>query len=289
MILIMNGFLVNSGILMKSFEENDFKLAIEALIEGPGYYIFENAFTEEEVFEAKRIIKKFSENAQSATHFHGAHEDKIHLQRRVWNLLNKGQVFVDMVQHPAVMNVFSKVLGKKFILGSFAANRLLPNAPGQEPHVDYPYWDMHDIDEFPSGINAGFHMNCQSLISLHQFTAENGATAVVPYSQKKGVYPSEEIFEKEYIQILTPPGSLILFTGLIWHCSMPNQSKSDRTSILGQYLPKFVKPMEDLSKSVNKEVINNCSPELRQLLGIDLKYPEVLEESDAGNAEGKNA
>ena len=43
-----------------------------------------------------------------------------------------------MVQHDAVMRVFAKILGKQFILGSFAANRLLPGAPGQEPHVDYP-------------------------------------------------------------------------------------------------------------------------------------------------------
>ena len=160
-----------------------------------------------------------------------------------------------MVQHPLVMKVFGPILGASSS-GSFAANRLLPGAPGQEPHIDYPYWDLHDQGEFPAGINAGFHMNCQSLISLHEFTAENGATAVVPGSQTRGVYPSAEAFADEHIQLSCPPGSLLLFVGMIWHCSMPNNSSGERTSVLGQYLPKFVKPMEALDRSVKADVLD---------------------------------
>ena len=263
--------------------------AIDALLNGPGYYLVESIFSAEQVAEANRIINAHSDEAQGATHFHGEHADKIHLQRRVWNLLNKGQVFIDMVQHPLVMKVFAPILGRQFILGSYAANRLLPGAPGQEPHIDYPYWDLHDIGEFPAGINAGFHMNCQSLISLHEFTAENGATAVVPGSQSRGAYPSKEDFAREHIQLACPPGSLLLFVGMTWHCSMPNNSAGERTSVLGQYLPKFVKPMEALDQSVHLDVLNAATPELRQLLGVDLRYPELLEEAEAGNAEGRSA
>ncbi|MBL6622923.1 MAG: phytanoyl-CoA dioxygenase family protein [Alphaproteobacteria bacterium] len=275
--------------MARQLTKKDCDTAIGNLLEGPGYHLFESVFDAEEVAEANRIIHHFSDQASGATHFHGAHADKIHLQRRVWNLLNKGQVFVDMVQHPAVMQVFAKILGRQFILGSFAANRLLPGAPGQEPHIDYPYWDMHDLDEFPAGINAGFHMNCQSLISLHEFTPENGATALVPGSQKRGLYPQADHFAAEAIQLCCPPGSLLLFTGLIWHCSMPNNSAAERTSVLGQYLPKFVKPMEDLQASIDPAVEAAASPALRQLLGLDLRYPELLEEAEAGNAEGRSA
>jgi ectoine hydroxylase-related dioxygenase (phytanoyl-CoA dioxygenase family) len=274
---------------MRVISDNDCNLAIDDLMNGNGYHLFESVFNEGEVAEANRIINMHSDKAQAATHFHGEHADKIHLQRRVWNLLNKGQVFVDMVQHNAVMQVFSKILGKQFILGSFAANRLLPGAPGQEPHVDYPYWDMHDVDEFPAGMNAGFHMNCQSLISLHEFTAQNGATGIVPKSQKRGVYPTKEGFDAEFTQLSCPPGSLLLFTGLTWHCSMPNNSDGERTSVLGQYLPKFVKPMEDLQRGVAPHVLKAASPELHQLLGTQLRYPEFLEEAEAGNAEGVSA
>ena len=132
-------------------------------------------------------------------------------------------------------------------------------------------------------------MNCQSLISLHEFTATNGATAVVPGSQTRAVYPTSAQFADEHIQLPCPPGSLLLFVGMLWHCSMPNNSDGERTSILGQYLPKFVKPMEALDRSVDPSVQDVATPELRQLLGTDLRYPELLEESGAGNAEGRSA
>jgi hypothetical protein len=76
---------------------------------------------------------------------------------------------------------------------------------------------------------------------------------------------------------------------MAWHCSMPNNSQGERTSILGQYLPKFVKPMEALDQSIDPLVRDAATPELRQLLGVDLRYPELLEDSDAGNAEGRSA
>ncbi|MGU9961527.1 MAG: phytanoyl-CoA dioxygenase family protein [Candidatus Puniceispirillales bacterium WSBS_2018_MAG_OTU23] len=274
--------------MAREISADDIKLASDALLDGVGYYMFEEVFDADEVASANGIINEFSKDAGGATHFHGAHADKINLQRRVWNLLNKGQIFIDMVQNAAVMEIFGKILGRKFILGSFAANRLLPGAPGQEPHIDYPYWDMHDTAEFPHGMNAGFHMNCQSLIALHDFTVENGATAVAPHSQKRGVYPTEATFKDEHIQLPCPAGSLLVFTGLTWHCAMPNNSDADRTSVLGQYLPKFVKPMEDLKQSVAADVAANASPELRQLLGLDLRYPELLEDAQTGNAEGRS-
>ena len=274
--------------MTRTLSKAEIAQATDDLINGPGYYVLEDLFSPSQVAQAREIIDHYSDKSIGATHFHGAHADKIHLQRRVWNLLNKGQVFIDMAAHEAVMSVFSKILGKQFILGSFAANRLLPGAPGQEPHVDYPYWDMHDIDEFPFGINASFHMNCQSLIALHDFTAQNGATGLVPHSQKKGVYPDQKSFDEAMIQIECGAGSMVLFVGMIWHCSMPNHSEADRTSVLGQYLPKFVKPMEDFKAAIHPDVATNASPDLRQLLGLDLRYPELLEEADSGNAEGRN-
>ena len=75
---------------MRVISDNDCNLAIDDLMNGNGYHLFESVFNEGEVAEANRIINMHSDRAQAATHFHGEHADKIHLQRRVWNLLNKG-------------------------------------------------------------------------------------------------------------------------------------------------------------------------------------------------------
>ncbi len=260
---------------------------VRELREGKGYVLLDSLFSDVQIHEAERLVRNFSQIEHKATHFHGGHKEKIYLQRRVWNLLNKGQVFCDMVEHPVLMEIFSQLLGKRFILGSFAANRLLPGAPGQEPHVDYPYWDIHDREEFPLNINGSFLMNCQTLIMLHDFTEENGGTAVVPGSQRYCRYPTQQEFDQSKIQLIAPKGTTIVFNGLMWHRSMPNKSNAERTSLLGQYLPKFVKPMEDLVQSVAPNIVKAASPTLRQLIGIDLRYPERMDDAIPDNSQGR--
>jgi ectoine hydroxylase-related dioxygenase (phytanoyl-CoA dioxygenase family) len=88
-------------------------------------------------------------------------------------------------------------------------------------------------------------------------------------------------------------GDAIVFFGATWHCAMPNHSTQDRSAVLIQYLPKFVKAMGDLRAKVGEAFIKNASPTMRQLLGLNLPYPQNLNAiaiAVATNAEGrKNA
>ena len=256
---------------------------VETLLHGDGYVMLPGVFAPEEVAEARRIVMAESDrDAPKLTHFHGHHADRVHLQRRVWNLLNKGQVFVDMVQREPVVSIMRAFLGDGFILGSIAANRLLPGGPGQEMHVDYPYWDMHDRASFPVGINASFPLNAQATVLLDDFTETNGATAVVPGTQKLGRYPDNPAVQPPGTKrMLGRAGDVAVFFGLVWHCAMPNDSDGDRNAILIQYLPKFVKPMEDQVRGLRPDVLAAATPLLRQLVGLDYPYPRLLDEVEA--------
>ena len=137
---------------------------IEELLHGSGAVAISGLFAPEEIAEARAIVMAHSEKeAEKVTHFQGAaeQEGKIKLQRRVWNLLAKGEVFSRMAAHPVLMDILRKFLGTEFIMGSIAANRILPGGPGQEPHVDYPYWDFHKPETHPVGFNGSFPMNAQ--------------------------------------------------------------------------------------------------------------------------------
>lgn len=61
---------------------------------------------------------------------------------RMWNLLEKGEIFEKLVMPAEPMRVTGGVLGDDFCLGSLAANYLQPGAGAQKPHLDYPYWDF---------------------------------------------------------------------------------------------------------------------------------------------------
>lgn len=261
------------------------------LLAGKGYALLPQVISREDVVEAKEIIVKHSEkHSEKVTHFQGGQESRRHLQRRVWNLLNKGEVFERMVQLPCLMDAVGSFLGDEFCMGSVAANRILPGGPGQEPHIDYPYWDLHKPASFPYNLASMFPLNCQVTILLDDFTPENGATAILPGSQVWCRYPQEgeeKTFFDSAERMLGKAGDAAIFFGLAWHCAMPNHSNADRTAILIQYLPKFVKPMEDQQRGVSEDVKSRATPALKQLLGMTYPYPQVLDDAPALNTEGR--
>lgn len=264
---------------------------VHELLDGAGAVRFTGLFTPDQITQARAIIMDHSNaDANKVTHFQGAAEadGKIALQRRVWNLLAKGDVFSDMASHPVLMDVIGKFLGTDFVMGSIAANRILPGGPGQEPHVDYPYWDMHDAATHPVRLNASFPVNCQVTIMLDPFTEETGATAYMPGTQKELRYPTEaDNFYDHADRMLGDAGDVVIFFGAAWHCAMPNLSDQDRTAVLSLYVPKWVKPLEDMPAALSKDFMDTASPEIRQLIGLTHPYPEVLDTADATNAEGR--
>lgn len=279
--------------MMRTFtaETADPETVAQELLTGDGAVRLTGLFTPEEIAEARRIIMEHSEaEAPKVTHFQGAAEEAgtINLQRRVWNLLAKGDVFSRMAAHPVLMAILRRFLGSEFIMGSIAANRILPGGPGQEPHIDYPYWDYHRPDTHPVGLNASFPMNAQVSIILDPFTEESGATAYVPGSQRELRYPTEEDRFHERCERMTgEPGDVALFFGAAWHCAMPNKADHDRNAVLIQYLPKWVKPLELTPRALPEAFVADADADMRQLLGLHFDYPEVLDDAGPGNTEGR--
>jgi len=278
---------------MKSYTASSYDAdeIVRELLDGLGAVRFEGLFTDQQIADARAIIMEHSNiETPKVTHFQGKAENdkKLNLQRRVWNLLAKGDVFSDMAAHPVLTDVLGKFLGTEFIMGSIAANRILPGGPGQEPHVDYPYWDMHDLVSHPTRLNASFPVNAQVTIMLDPFTNESGATAFMPGTQKNLRYPTEaDNFFENCDRMLGKPGDTILFFGAAWHCAMPNTSVNERNAVLTNYVPKWVKPLEDLPAGLSRDFMDNASPEIRQLIGLNHPYPEVLDTAKAGNTEGR--
>ncbi|MGH1465088.1 MAG: phytanoyl-CoA dioxygenase family protein [Cognatishimia sp.] len=263
---------------------------VHELLHGKGAVLLSGLFTPEQIAEARDIVMRESSAVDKVTHFQGkaVAEGSANLQRRVWNLLAKGQIFSDMASHPVFMDILRKFLGSEFIMGSIAANRILPGGPGQEPHVDYPYWDFHKPETHPHGLNGSFPMNAQISILLDPFTEESGATAYVPGSQTELRYPVEsDGFYDKCERMLGQPGDVALFYGVAWHCAMPNKADHDRTAILINYLPKWVKPLEDMPAALSADFIKAASPEIKQLLGLNYPYPEILDQAAANNTAGR--
>ncbi len=105
---------------------------------------------------------------------------------------------------------------------------------------------------------------------LNDFTVKNRATGVLPHTQKLCQYPDEENTTKyfEDIERMTGKASdIAICNGLTLHGALPNKSSNEiRSSVLLQYITKFIKPYVRSNKRCLKNVIDNASPFLRQLL-----------------------
>tara|TARA_Y100000996_G_scaffold316375_1_gene252554 strand:- start:290 stop:1126 length:837 start_codon:yes stop_codon:yes gene_type:complete len=275
--------------------EKQIKDDADEIINGKGYVVIPNLFSKEEIKEAKDLIdqnmEKLLKEAGRDSSVQGEYDDKkdganlVQGKIILWSLIYKGKIFEKMAQKKRIVDVFKKILGSSVVLGSFAARTVNPGDKPQLPHVDYPYFDMHSMDKYPHNMNFSFLMNCQSTIMIDDFTEDNGATALVPGSQKWGKYPKDtKKYFDECINVTGESGSAFLMTGACWHGSNESKKNSgDRRAILGQYLPGFVKPMEDWEKGSKfpggEDIKNNFSVDLKKLLfGYD--YPRVMQEAD---------
>lgn len=260
---------------MKTFTAADFdpEAVVRELLDGSGAVRLPKLFSDEQVKEARDIVVAETDDANfTGSHFNQDEKDA-KLQRRVWNLLKKGDVFARMAVHPQIFDTMQVMLGTDFTMGSICASRLMPGFGGQEPHIDYPYWDYDWQKRFPTRINASFPMNCQATVLLDPFTEENGATGYRPGTQKVLQYPDAEDFLSDHERMLGDPGDVVLFFGLVWHCGMPNRSDESRTGILIEYLPKFVKPIEDMLRDLDDGFLEAADPKIRQLLGLMHPWP----------------
>ena len=265
---------------------SDSKIILDELLNGSGVVALRNVYDLDQINEAREIVNKLADNQeQKETHFNAEAEEAgtIHLQQRVWNLFGKAEVFSTLITHDFIFDLMTKFLGTEFICGSYCASRLLPGAVGQEPHIDYPYWDFYNKETFPMGLNSSFPQNCQVTIPLDVCSESSGATAYYPGSQKILRYPKKEDDFSNLKQMVANPGDLVFFNGNCWHGAMPNKSDHQRAAILIEFLPKYVKPVEDLISYLDEDFKKNCSKRVKQLLGFNYPYPKIMDVSKSVN------
>jgi hypothetical protein len=63
----------------------------------------------------------------------------------------------------------------------------------------------------------------------------------------------------------------VLSHGLCWHDTSINYSNQPRVSVLGNYNPKFIRPLENPAQHLSSTFLEKTSPKLKQLLGYEFQ------------------
>lgn len=263
----------------------DVESAVQKLCHGCGYVVLEGFFPADLVAAARAEIYRLIDHEPDRTsHFYGDEENQA--QARVWNLPAKSDLFRRLCADERMLAIMRPILGVDLMLSSFAANVLHPGAQAQEPHVDYPYWDLHARDRWPQALNASYFLAVESVIPLDEFTVENGATAIMPGSQTLARWPDPETFAANHIQVTMRPGTLLLFPALLWHAGQTNRSGASRAALLGSYTIKSIKPIEDWSRCIDREEALRYDRSMQDLLGLHYAYPAVMDKLPGRSSEG---
>jgi ectoine hydroxylase-related dioxygenase (phytanoyl-CoA dioxygenase family) len=186
--------------------------------------------------------------------------------RRLANLANKGQIFRDMLVHPAVLEVVEAVLGPDPLLSMLNARDALPGfaANPQPLHTDADHGGRAD--------DRGY-LACTAIWMLDPFTIANGATRLWPGSHRDTTLPKEAMADvraahpREVI-VEGGPGDVLVFNGHCWHAGRPNTTGASRRAVLAHYVRGDQPQRLDQRAALAPEVQAALSPLERRLLGI---------------------
>lgn len=210
----------------------------------------------------QRLIEQAQGEVSNGISYHdgGQPSDTAHQpNQRVWNLINKGELFREIVVSSRALSLVRTLLGPDILVSSMTANIARNGGVPMTIHTDQNY--------VPPG--TPYPMVADIAWMLVDFTEENGATRVIPGSHRWNRLP-EPGKHYETIPAVAPAGTALIFDGRLWHGTGANVTNEPRYALFTYFCRSFVRQQENFSLSVSAEVLQHCSPELKSLLGFQV-------------------
>lgn len=195
--------------------------------------------------------------------------------RRLANLADKGDVFLEAMLAPPVRAHVAHVLGPRYKLSSLNARAAEPRGGTAQPlHVD--------AGAVPD--ERGYWV-CNALWMLDDFTADNGALRVVPGSHRSGRRPQDVLADPRAphpneVLVTGRAGDVVVMNSHLWHGGTANRTDGRRLALHAFYC-RADKPQQQYQKALLRpETQARLDAQARALLALD--DPE----NDAISAEG---
>lgn len=137
--------------------------------------------------------------------------------------------------------------------------RIMPGQGAQPIHRDRWAWGAH---------LKGIEPQLNTIWALTDFTVENGATQVVPGSS---AWPDDRKAEpNEITQAVMKAGSVLVYTGSVFHGGGANRSDQDRWGLNLTYALGWLRQEENQYLACPPEIAKTLSAELQDLMGYAL-------------------
>lgn len=231
-----------------------------------GYYVFENFFESSYFKKLEAKTKEIASNeSNDVGYFYGQNERN----QRVYNLISKDKVFVDFINCSFIHDLCNRYFDRatyhdKYGMNSFSANIIHSGGSSGAWHID---------SVLPDPIPTEYPIRLQIIISIDEFTKENGSTAVVPKTHRLGRRPNAqdlELISGEEKVICCPKGSMLIFNSSLWHKNTENKTDYSRHSLLASFAASYFMEVcgeEEHLSIVPKEVIDKLPDRIKSMIG----------------------
>ena len=182
--------------------------------------------------------------------------------RRTGALVARSEACRQLITHETVCGSARKFLEPWCERIQLHLSQVIAIGPGQtaqDIHRDRWAWGTH-IKSIEPQFNT--------IWAITEFTAENGATQVVPGSVS---WPDKRRPEREEIrQAEMSKGSVLLYTGSVFHGGGENRSDAVRIGMNMTYALAWLRQEENQYLSCPPEIAKTLDPELQELIGYTM-------------------
>ena len=205
---------------------------------------------------------------------------------RAHNLLAKTRAADVVFLDERLRAIVDGVIGRYNQINITTLFNTLPGETKQFLHQDDGLWPIPR--PHPSFL-------CNALIAFDDFTQDNGATHLVPYSHNWTQAVDQSV---ESIQIEMKSGSLVLWEGGLWHGGGANVARDqERMGFFLSHQVSYLRPQEIQLLAIPPEVVRQMPRKLQRLvgyhpfgLGVDGRDPlDVLEDGIVINPDAHSA
>ena len=182
---------------------------------------------------------------------------------RVYALLAKAESAAPVVEHPRVLDIVDRLLEPNYLLTACQVIHLLPGETEQAVHFD---------DGFYSIPRPRPSVSISTIWAVDDFTAENGATEVIPGSHRWDDSRLPEQDDPRLRSVIMPAGSAVIFHGTLWHRGGANRSDRPRCALSPQYCQPWARQQENMMLAVGARAAR-YSERIRAMLGYSIHPP----------------
>ena len=180
--------------------------------------------------------------------------------KRTGGLIARSSAARELVMNSTVLGVVGRFLSHAttYRLHCTQIVALHPGGGAQRLHQDEVAWDMYPCPD-------DYHVQCNTLWAMTDYTEEMGATRIVPGSQHSG--RQAEFAIEDSIAATMEKGSVLLYDGKVYHGSGQNQSDRVRRAVNITYAVGWVRQEENQYLSCPPDIAATLPEDLLRVMG----------------------